>query len=212
MAAPTRRVTRQGQTLSARTWAALEDAYRAAGLDPKKHLYVTKGAWKATSASSGSTHNGAGAADLRVWILPSSAQANECKRLVVELRRRGLVAWYRGPNRGGFDPHIHVIHRDEPGISEAAAFQVREYQAGRDGLSRGGPDYHPRPEWAPFRAGRPKVKVVAKRPVTRGRAAAQLRVSVARLLRYNPRLVTRAPRPGQWITVPPGGRVVDIKD
>lgn len=144
------KVTRGGETLSARMWAALEDAYRAADLDPAVYLVVTHGSWDHYSGS-GSTHDGGGAADLRTWNLPASARENLCGRLVTELRRRcGLAVWYRDSTHGGMDPHIHVLLRDEPGLASGATWQVGEADAGRNGLSSGGPDYHPRPTWVPF--------------------------------------------------------------
>lgn len=150
MGGPTDRGTRDGQTLTVRMWAMLEDAYRSIGLNPAQHLYVTKGSWKETTATSGSTHNGAGAADLRVWVLPASAQENLCRDLVVAIRARGGCAWFRDAVHGGFDPHIHVIDRFEPGISDAAAWQVAEYDRGHDGLSAQNADYHPRPKQTEF--------------------------------------------------------------
>ncbi len=215
MTAPaTPRVTRDGKTLSARMWAYLEASYRAAGADPARYLHVSQGSYRADDPvpASGTTHNGGGAADLRTWNLPDAVQADLCRRLVVELRRRGGCAWYRDDAHGGFAPHIHVILRDEPGLSSSAAWQCREYDAGRNGLTGGGRDYHPRPPQETFRVGLPVVHVVARAAVTRGRAAAQLGVSVARFLRFNPRFIAKAPRPGDAGRGPPGGRVVDIKD
>lgn len=145
-----KRITRGGQTLSARVWALLEDAYTGAGLDPAL-LVVTQGSWSSSNPSSGSTHAGGGAADLRTWNLPAWAREDLCKAVVVELRKRNGCAWYRDQAHGGFDPHIHVIVRDEPGLSSGARWQVDEYDAGRDGLSNGGRDYHPRPTQHPFR-------------------------------------------------------------
>ena len=116
-AAATPRVTRGGKTLSARMWAFLEEAYHAAGADPARYLYVGQGSFRADdpTPASGTTHNGGGAADLRVWNLPDAVQANLCEKLVRELRRRGGCAWFRDEAHGGFAPHIHVILRDEPG-------------------------------------------------------------------------------------------------
>lgn len=147
------RITRGGQTLTARFWAMLEDAYRAAGLDPDRYLVVTQGSYRAGSgaAASGSTHDAAGAADLRVRDLPSSARTNLCQTLVTELRRRGGCAWYRDEAHGGMSPHIHVILRDEGPLSSGASTQVRDYDAGRNGLSNKGPDYHPRPAQTTYR-------------------------------------------------------------
>lgn len=147
------KVTRGGQTLTARVWALLEDAYRAAGLDPARYLEVSQGSYKAGggAAASGSTHDAAGAADLRTRNLPASAQANLCERLVVEIRKRGGCAWYRDQAHGGMSPHVHVIVRDESPLSSGAAQQVRDYDRGYNGLSNKGPDYHPRPAQLAYR-------------------------------------------------------------
>lgn len=142
------RVTRQGPNgavvLTARVLALLADAYKAVGL-PESSLVVTQGSWHRGSQS-GSTHDGGGAFDLRIWNLPSA----KVEPLVVELRKRNVCAWKRDKAHGGFDPHVHGIVRDEPDLSTGAAFQVREYDRGRDGLSSAGPDYHPRPVQRPF--------------------------------------------------------------
>lgn len=145
------RITRGGQTLSARVWALLEDAYRAAGLDPDAHLTVVQGSWSGGSVeASGSTHDGGGAFDVRTRDLPAAAQADLCGRLVVELRRRNVCAWYRDQAHGGMSPHIHGIVRDEPGLSSGARWQVTEYDANGDGLNGTRPDYHPRPTQRAF--------------------------------------------------------------
>jgi hypothetical protein len=88
--------------------------YRAAGADPAKYLYVGQGSFRADDPvpASGTTHNGGGAADLRVWNLPDAVQANLCEKLVRELRRRGGCAWFRDEEHGGFvadeSPPDHV--------------------------------------------------------------------------------------------------------
>lgn len=151
--AATTKVTRDGKTLTAYMWSMLEESYRAAGMDPGDYLVVTQGSFRASdpNPSSGTTHNEGGAADLRTWNLPSSVQANLCDKLIVELRKRGGCAWYRDQSHGGFDPHIHIILRcDVIAPSSSGRWQVSEYDAGRDGLSAGGPDYHPRPTQTPF--------------------------------------------------------------
>lgn len=130
--------------LTARVWALLRDAYKAAGL-PETSLVVTQGSWHHGSAS-GTTHDGGGAFDLRVWNLPAAKH----EALVVELRKRNVCAWKRDKAHGGFDPHIHGIVRDEADLSRGALYQCREYDQGRDGLASQGKDYHPRPTQHPF--------------------------------------------------------------
>jgi len=149
------RVTRNGITLTARMWAYLEASYTAAGIDPDAFLVVTQGSFRGDDAAeaSGSTHDKGGAADLRTWNLPPSTQADLCEVLVVELRRRGGAAWFRDEDHGGMEPHVHVILGpvgSEADLSSGAQSQVHDYEAGRNGLSNKGSDYHPRPTQTPF--------------------------------------------------------------
>ena len=156
----TSRVTKAGPNgavvLTARVWALIADAEKAVGLKAGT-LVVTQGSWH-HGAQSGSTHDGGGAFDLRVWNIPAA----KIEPLVVELRKRNVCAWKRDKQHGGFDPHIHGIVRDEAGLSSGAAFQVHEYDAGRDGLSAGGPDYHPRPKQRPYIYGTPPAPYPGK--------------------------------------------------
>lgn len=140
--------------LSTRVKALIDDAYLAAGI-PVSKRWVVQGSWHQGTLS-GSTHNGGGAFDLRSRTLT----AGEVQRLVLELRRRNVCAWLRDAAHGGFAPHIHGIVRDEPGLSSGAAWQVMEYDAGRNGLSSGGQDYHPRPVQTPFQITH-EVRIVA---------------------------------------------------
>ena len=137
--------TRHGQRLSTRAWALIEDAAQAAGI-PAGTVYVSQGGYKrGTGASaSGSTHDVGDVFDLRVWNLP----AGTVEPLVVELRRRNGCAWLRSPAHGwtSTGPHIHCVLRDsDDGLSSGARWQVQQYDAGRNGLSGLGRDYHPRP-------------------------------------------------------------------
>lgn len=130
--------------LSTRVKALIDDAYLAAGISLLKR-WVVQGSWHQGTLS-GTTHNGGGAFDLRSRTLT----AGEVERLVNELRKRNVCAWLRNAEHGGFDPHIHGIVRDEPDLSAGAAWQVTQYDDGRDGLTARGPDYHPRPAQVPF--------------------------------------------------------------
>lgn len=141
--------------LSTRVKALIDDAYLAAGI-PLLKRWVVKGSWHPADQTSGSTHVGGGAFDVRSRTLTSG----EVERLVLELRKRNVCAWLRDAAHGGFDPHIHGIVRDEPDLSLGAAWQVAQYDDGRDGLTARGPDYHPRPAQAPF-AIEHEVKITA---------------------------------------------------
>lgn len=149
------KVTRPGPngpvTLTARAWALLADAYKSVGL-PEADLVVNQGSWHHGSAS-GSTHDGGGAFDLRVWNLPPE----KVGPLVVALRSRGVCAWKRDQIHGNFQPHIHGIDRNEAGLSDGAQSQVNDYDRGGNGLSGAahGKDYHPRPKQVAFRYGPP---------------------------------------------------------
>lgn len=151
VASPTMRVAVDGGVVSRRVLLLVNEAYRRAGILQSKR-WITQGSYNPGGVSaSGGTHAGGGAVDLRTRYL----SAAEIDRLVFELRVLcGGPVWYRAPEHGWTKtgPHIHAIVRDEPGLSPSAAWQVAEYDAGRNGLSGGstGPDYHPRPKWQPF--------------------------------------------------------------
>jgi hypothetical protein len=131
-----------GKTLSVRLWALLADAYAEAGLDPDRDLVVTQGSYH-SGPLSGSTHDKGGAFDLRVWNFPTSKR----EPLVRALRRRNVAAWERSERTDSWTKgdHIHGIHIDDGDLSSGAEWQVQEFLAGRDGLSRRGKDYHKRP-------------------------------------------------------------------
>lgn len=127
------------------TLAAVDAAYQAAEIGSSRRVIVKGGRLPASDAS-GTTHTGDGVVDLRTRILSRL----EVERLVLQLRRRNFAAWYRDEAHGGFDPHVHAVRIDCPTLSSSARYQAMSYKAGRDGLTGGGPDYHPRPEQHPY--------------------------------------------------------------
>lgn len=139
-------VTIDGCLLSERTWHIIQSAYDAAGVD-RSLIHIAQGSWHHGSLS-GTTHDGGGAFDIRIWNIPSHLH----EPLVVEFRRRNVCFWIRDASHGGFAPHGHGIVRDEPGLSDSARGQVRDYDAGGNGLSGSShaPDYHPRPAQHPI--------------------------------------------------------------
>lgn len=146
----TKRILRDGVFCSGRVWGLVEAARESVGL-PESRCRVVQGSWHAGSLSGG-THTGGGAVDL------AAAKLSEVEALALLGALRALCggpAWLRSPKYGWPErlsgPHIHVVVRDEPGLSKAAADQVRAYDRGLNGLANRGRDLFARPAWTPFR-------------------------------------------------------------
>jgi hypothetical protein len=92
------------------------------------------------AAASAGYHDGGGCFDLRTW----DRTAAEVDAIIRVTRAAGAGSWVRD-KRHGMDPHIHFVIGDDFGLSSGAAYQWREYVAGRNGLASRGADYHPRP-------------------------------------------------------------------
>jgi hypothetical protein len=132
-----------GQQVSSRVLAIIEDAAKAAGVPRPK---VLQGSWAHGSLSAG-THSGGGAVDLSVRGLNDAQQV----ALVTELRKRNGCAWLRTTDYGWTSgDHLHMIVRDEPALSIPAQKQVRSYDLNRNGLADRGRDPHPRPVQRPL--------------------------------------------------------------
>lgn len=91
-------------------------------------------------AASGGTHDGE-AIDIRVGGMGPV----EIKTLVTWLRKAGWAAWYRAPIPGLWGPHVHAVPTTGK-LSAQAAYQVRAFDAGRDGLAgnRVAPTWRPK--------------------------------------------------------------------
>ena len=133
-------ITRNGRRYTPDFDAALTDAEKEAGGTWRR----TQGGWNAGGvAASAGTHN-QDAADYSV-IGKSEAEVD---RLITACRKRGLVASFRttgkakwGVRAQGFRSyHVHVVGYLWGYQSSGAAYQAREYRAGRDGLRGKGPD------------------------------------------------------------------------
>lgn len=140
------RVTVGGQTLTARVWSLVAAAAGEAGIPTP---VVVQGGYKGGSggaAASAGTHDQGDVFDLRTRDLTTI----QITRLVLALRRRDVCAWHR-PATKSWGPHIHGVVRDShDGLSPAARQQVRDYDAGRNGLANDGADPHPRPTQHPY--------------------------------------------------------------
>jgi hypothetical protein len=137
------RITVDGHQIDDRVWAVVVESAGAAGIPTPRLL---QGSWSHGDLS-GDTHAGDGAGDLSVRGLTDKQQV----AFVVELRRRNAVAWVRS-KRYGWDSgdHIHMILRDQPGLSMAAQKQVHLYDLITNGLRDRGRDPHPRPVQHPI--------------------------------------------------------------
>lgn len=108
---------------------------------------IVQGAWMLKNGggaqASAGYHDKGGCLDLRVWDRAPAEQA----AMVRVARKGGAGAWIRDqrPDRGGMDPHLHLVLGDDHDLADGAAQQWRDYVAGRSGLASRGPDYHPRP-------------------------------------------------------------------
>jgi hypothetical protein len=141
----------------------------AARLLPDLDLRPLQGSWSGSVGASAGTHSGAGAIDLDARRLTTDQRV----QLATVMRQVGFAAWVRGPDgwAGGFDTwHVHGIAVGATGLSPAAADQVDDYRAGRDGLARNGPDYHTRAyarrTWEQYKAMQPEEEEMAVQAVT----------------------------------------------
>lgn len=125
------RPTWRGRTnVDALTIHVIETAEKAAG----HPFVVTQGSYQSSVKASAGTHDLGGVVDLR-WC-----GHDEC---IAHLRRAGLVAWHRTPAQSDWPHHVHGIVRGHPLLSASAARQVRDWEAGLNGLASRGRDDGP---------------------------------------------------------------------
>lgn len=113
----------------------VEPAMRAAGLLDGQIVIYQQSYNTSVNASAG-THSGGGAID--------TARYGSDAELTI-WRESGVAYWPRGDDLygDGMDPHCHGIVCGCPHLSSAAADQVDDYRAGRNGLANNGPDPGP---------------------------------------------------------------------
>lgn len=149
------RTSRDGHVLNYRTLEMLlvaERRYLAwLGLTGGE-VVLSQGSYTTASPASAGTHAGGGALDVDATSWDTAGGRD---RIVLELRLIGFAAWYR-PRRFRADgsllwnPHIHAIAIGDRELSAAAADQVADYYAGRNGLADNGPDTGPRVEFTVY--------------------------------------------------------------
>lgn len=96
-------------------------------------LRVLQGSYNTTVAASGGTHAGGNAVDLAVPSDPM--KAFYIAVILTWARWCGFAAWHRTPDQGPWVEHIHMILTGGGDPSPAAAAQISEYRAGRNGLA-----------------------------------------------------------------------------
>lgn len=159
------------RNVDALTISVIERAERTLGFQ----LILTQGSYNTSVKASGNTHAKGGAADFSTRKLT----AEQKRRAVLELRKAGMFASLRTADQGDWVEHIHGVVVDHPYLSQAAADQIVDYRAGRNGLANNGRDTGPRltpipvPVWPIVP---PKKK---KRPQRIREALKQLRAQLA---------------------------------
>lgn len=115
-------VTVDGETVERHTAKMLRLAERTLGAD----IPVTQGSFSTGVAASGGTHDGGGVID--------TGMAGSWAETVDALTQAGFIAWWRTPEQGSWNDHIHAIDPASPNLSPEAANQVLDWENGGDGL------------------------------------------------------------------------------
>jgi len=110
-------------------------------LTPTIPVYVMQGGWNAGGVSASAGTHDRDAVDIAAAHLTPAQRAE----IVRCLRAMGWAAWLRTPAQG-FAWHIHAVPAGWGDVSQGAAYQVREYLAGRNGLVSRARDDGPR-DW-----------------------------------------------------------------
>lgn len=136
------RVLFDGDVVNARTRDALlyaQALWRKRGKH-RKSIRLAKGSYQQASATSGTTHNGGGAVDVRTKGVGLTDA--ETLALSQALKDAGFACWIRDA-RDGFDPHIHALACSDMEMSAAARRQVTAYDLGRNALNNNLRDRNP---------------------------------------------------------------------
>lgn len=126
----------RGVKLDSRTAAMMAEVARLTPNMPT--ITPTQGSYNTSVDASAGTHAGGGAIDISVRNLSNSEEIE----LIRLLRTVGFAAYIRPYIARLWPKHIHAIAIGCPDLSRAAANQVDDYKAGRNGLANNGPDPH----------------------------------------------------------------------
>jgi hypothetical protein len=136
------RVLFDGDVVNARTRDALlyAQALWRKRMGHRKSIRLAKGSYQRASATSGTTHNGGGAVDVRTrGVGLGDADIDALNRA---LRDAGFASWIRD-SRDGFDPHIHALACGDREMSASARRQVTAFDLGRNALTSNLRDRNP---------------------------------------------------------------------
>lgn len=127
------RVLFDGKVVNARTRDALKyaQALWRQRMGHRKSIRLAKGSYQQASSTSGTTHSGGGAVDVRTKGVGLTDE--ETLRLNIALRDAGLASWIRD-HRDGFDPHIHALAFSDAQMSASARRQLVAFDLGRNAL------------------------------------------------------------------------------
>jgi hypothetical protein len=110
---------------------------RVAGRILGQRISVTQGSYQPETSYSGTSHMGGGTID-------TPAYGGMYGAGVKALQRAGFAAWWRGPQHGDWNEHIHAISLFSPNPSATASWQRQAYiDMTSDGLSGSSPYYGP---------------------------------------------------------------------
>ena len=99
---------------------------------PAGSLRVMQGSYNRGVAASAGVHDGGGAFDVSITGLSDP----QIVAVTVAFRRRNVCFWPRLKKYGwNGSPHGHGVVRDEPGLSDAAKKQIKNYDAGNNSLA-----------------------------------------------------------------------------
>lgn len=104
---------------------------------------ISQGSYSTGVAASAGTHDGGGAVDLSVRLMPVWRR----ERMLKALKDAGFAAWYRTPADGFDSAHVHAIAIGCKDLAPLAKSQVTDYDNHKSGLKGHAvdPTYRPEP-------------------------------------------------------------------
>jgi len=111
---------------------AWQKLYRLRAKKPKFKIRLAQGSFSHSVPASGSTHDGDAVTDIR-----TDGMSNEDIRLFTRCGKQVGAQPFVRDERDGMGPHVHSLFATDAQMSDSAKWQVKEYDAGRNGLTNG---------------------------------------------------------------------------